>query len=263
MKKLKPFDKYEYYLRSVQSPEEDARFLAETYKEIRGKRAQIMSEDFCAAFALSCAWVKGSRNHQAICVDLDPEPIEYGKTHYLPKLSPAEQQRVKLVQADVLSGKLPQTDIIAALNFSYFCFKKRETLKKYFEASLARLKPGGILIVDCFGGPSCFEPNEHETEHRDFSYFWDQDTYNPITHEAMFYIHFKRVGEKKREKVFTYDWRLWTIAELRDIMAEVGFKKSIVYWEGTGKDGDGNGIFTPSEEGEDCEAWIAYIVGAK
>ena len=107
------------------------------------------------------------------------------------------------------------------------------------------------------------EPNEHETEHDDFSYFWDQDTYNPVTHEAMFYIHFKRRGEKKREKVFTYDWRLWGIAELKDILEEVGFSKSLVYWEGTDEDGDGNGEFTVTEEGEDCESWVAYIVGIK
>jgi hypothetical protein len=32
--------------------------------------------------------------------------------------------------------------------------------------------------------------------HKDFSYLWDQDSFNPITHEAMFYIHFKRKREK-------------------------------------------------------------------
>ena len=48
-------------------------------------------------------------------------------------------------------------------------------------------------------------------EEDDFSYFWDQDTYDPINNFAMFYIHFKRKGEKKIEKAFTYDWRMWTI----------------------------------------------------
>ena len=45
--------------------------------------------------------------------------------------------------------------------------------------------------MDCVGGSECYEANEEETDHEDdgFSYFWDQDSYNPITNEAQFYIH--------------------------------------------------------------------------
>ena len=43
--------------------------------------------------------------------------------------------------------------------------------------------------MDIFGGSECYEANEEETEHDDFSYFWDQDSYDPVTNEAMFYIH--------------------------------------------------------------------------
>lgn len=63
--------------------------------------------------------------------------------------------------------------------------------------------------------------------------------------------------------VFTYDWRMWSISELREIMDEVGFKETKVYWEGTNRLGGGNGVFSEVEKGEACLSWIAYIVGVK
>lgn len=96
-----------------------------------------------------------------------------------------------------------------------------------------------------------------------YSYYWDQDCFDPITNEAQFYIHFKRRGEAKRQEVFSYDWRMWSIPELRDLLVEVGFSATYVYWEGSDKNGEGNGIFTRAERGEECEAWVAYIVAAK
>ncbi len=68
---------------------------------------------------------------------------------------------------------------------------------------------------------------------------------------------------KKIEQVFTYDWRMWSIPEIRDIMHEVGFRKTHVYWEGTAKDGSGDGNFTRVDHGEACQSWIAYVVGEK
>jgi hypothetical protein len=263
MKAAPPFDKYEYYSKAVQSPDDDTEFLETTYKELAKRKPHVLGEDFCAAFSLCCSWVKRNKTHIAHAIDLDPEPLAYGKKNYLPKLSTDQQSRLHTYEANVLSKNLPKADVIAALNFSYFCLKQRSVLKSYIKTCLDRLTPKGILVMDCFGGPACSEPNEHETKYPGFSYFWDQDSFNPISHEAMFYIHFKRKGEKRRERVFTYDWRLWSIAELRDIMEEVGFSRSLVYWEGTAKSGEGNGIFTPSETGDDCESWVAYVVGQK
>ena len=56
---------------------------------------------------------------------------------------------------------------------------------------------------------------------------------------------------------------MWSLPELREILAEVGFKKTHVYWEGTTKSGEGNGVFTRTEKGEACESWIAYIAAEK
>ena len=69
---------------------------------------------------------------------------------------------------------------------------------------------------------------------------------------------------KKIEKVFTYDWRMWSIPELREMMRETGFRKTRVYWEGTARNGEGNGRCSASvDKGEECEAWIAYVIGER
>ncbi len=259
-----PFDKYEYYLKSVQSPETDAEFIDKAFKDLRKRKAISMREDFCGTYSLTCEWVKLGNKKQGIGVDLDPEPLEYGANHSAyQSLTAKQKKRVRILCDDVMNPKLPKADIVNAMNFSYSLFKKREELKVYFKNVYKTLNSDGMFILDCFGGSECQEENESETEHDDFSYFWDQDSFDPVTNEAQFYIHFKRKGEKKRKKVFSYDWRLWTIPELRELMQEVGFKETVVYWEGTDEDGDGDGVFTRTEVGEECDSWVAYVVGLK
>ena len=262
-KKNDSFDKYAYYLRSVQAPDSDVEFLRSTYRELRGKDPIALREDFCGTFSICCEWVKLNPKFKAFGVDLDSEPILYGLTHYLPQLSPKQRARVKIVQENVLNPGLPKADVIAAMNFSHFIFKERSMMKSYFHNCYGTLNSGGLLVADIFGGSRCQEANEESTPHRDFTYYWDQESFDPISHEAKFNIHFKLKGQKKLEKVFTYDWRMWTIPELREMMRETGFKKTHVYWEGTTRSGTGDGNFKATEKGEECEAWIAYVVGEK
>ncbi len=263
---LPAFDKYYYYSQSVQSIEADVEFIQRIYGEIHpGARAHSLREDFCGTFALASAWVEDGGANRSYGLDLDPEPLAYGKEHFFAQLTPEQQSRLDIRQANVLTSELPRVDIACALNFSYFIFKQREQLKQYFAKNFAALNPGGLFFLDCFGGPKCGEANEEETEDDElgYSYYWDQESYDPLTNEGLFYIHFKRQGEKKRERVFTYNWRLWSLPELRDILAEVGFPTSYVYWEGNDEEGDGNGEFTRVEQGEECDAWVAYIVAVK
>lgn len=265
------FDKYYYYHTSVQSPEFEADFLVKTFAEVRGYFPKKLREDFCGTYALSCEVAKLKVLQPSLSelkifgVDHDPEPLTYGKDHYESELSEEQRGTLCLQQANVLTGELPKAQLAFALNFSYFIFKKREVLKQYFQNAYNSLEKDGVLVLDCFGGSDCHEANEEETEHEDegFSYFWDQDSFNPVNNHAQYYIHFQREGEEKREKVFSYDWRLWSIAEIREILAEVGFVKSHVYWEGTDEDGEGDGNFSRTEVGEDCESWVSYLVAEK
>ena len=262
-KKLKPvFDKYELYRKAVQSAESDVEFIRDTYKELKKKSAHHLREDFCGTFALSTEWIKLNPRNTALGVDLDPEPMAYGREHYLKALKPEQQKQIKLIEGNVLEPHEATSDIVLAMNFSYFLFKSRELLRSYFKNVCDGLNTDGILIADCFGGKQCQAPIEDTSKRDGFTYYWDQDSFDPITNEAQFHIHF-RVGGVKVEKVFSYDWRMWTIPELREIMLEAGFKKTNVYWEGTAKDGSGNGVFSRTEVGESCDSWIAYIVAEK
>jgi hypothetical protein len=260
---VKDFDKYFYYREAVQGPEADVEFMRNAYRELRKKDPIVLREDFCGTFAISCEWAKLGSKYESYGVDLDMEPIHYGLSHYWPHLTASQQGRVHVHQDNVLNPGLPKADIICAMNFSHYVFKERNVMKSYFHNCHSTLNKDGILLVDAFGGSQCQTANEEETDHKSFRYFWDQVNFDPISNEALFYIHFKLKGSKKIEKVFTYDWRMWSIPELREMMSEVGFKTTHVYWEGTTRSGKGDGKFKRVTKGEECEAWIAYIVGEK
>ena len=92
------------------------------------------------------------------------------------------------------------------------------------------------------------------------TYTWHQKSFDPITHDASYGIHFKFKDGKVMKDAFTYDWRLWTIPEVRDAMKEAGFPESCVYWE-TEHKGEGTGEYIRMENGDNAYAWVAYIVG--
>ncbi len=258
-----PFDKYAFYSQAVQSADDDVRFYRKIYKQIRkGKKPVTLREDFCGAGAISCEWVKLDKENKSCGLDLDPEPMSYGRLNYISKLKNDEQNRIALIKKDVLSSDLPSADLAVALNFSYFFFKKREVLKRYFENVYKSLNYNGLFVLDIFGGTQCTDAIEDRTKHKNFTYYWDQKNFDPVTNEAYFEIHFRYKG-KKFESVFSYDWRMWSIQEIRELMLEVGFQSTKVYWEGTDKNGNGNAKFLAVEKGESCLSWIAYVAGIK
>lgn len=260
----KKFDKYDYYYRSVQSPDTDVEFLRDLYRELRGRSAKSLREDFCGTFAISCEWAKLHKTHEAYGIDIDPAPIQYGRDNYLTKLKPEEKKRVHIATASVLSDRLPATDIVAAFNFSHYIFKTRAELLKYFKGCYRHLKRDGILVVDAFGGKLCHSSNIEKTRHPGFVYEWEQESFNEIDHHAIFHINFKIKGEAKtRKHVFSYDWRMWTLPELQDVMREAGFKDIGVYWEQSDASGEGSGDFIRQDRSDECDAWVAYVVGGK
>ena len=66
------------------------------------------------------------------------------------------------------------------------------------------------------------------------------------------------------EKAFSYDWRLWTLPEIREILDEAGFTEVTIYWEGTDEEcNEGDGVVEPAETGDADPGWICYIVAQK
>jgi hypothetical protein len=264
-------NKYALYEASVQSPDVSIEWYVKIFKELRGIYPKFLREDFCGTFALSCEWVKRNRNNRAIGLDLDPEPLEYGKTHHLAKLKPEQRSRMKVFKKNVLERTSPGADVIMAGNFSFFCFQERKTLMKYLRTCVASLKPKqGILVLEMAGGPGMIQKmKEQRTIKRKSSpvtYIWDQRSFNPITRNAHYSIHFKFNKGPHRGKImkhaFTYDWRVWTIPEVRDAMAEAGFSRSVVFWEASHK-GNNTGEYLQTEDGDNAFSWIAYVVGLR
>lgn len=257
-KAKKAFNRHYYYEKSVQNVEFDVEFLRDQYKHFRKKAPRTLREDFCGTGALMCEWVKDHQDNVAFGYDLDPEPVDYGKENHLSKLTPEQQGRVTYHLENVLDGK-KKADVIAAFNFSYFIFKKRKELLEYFKRVRASLNDDGVFFLDLFGGPESQTLQEEETEHEGFSYIWDLDYFDAITNDCRFYIHFD-VNGKRHEKAFTYEWRMWGMQELRDILEDAGFSKTYGYWEEDDDEDDGgNGNFYLSESEENCDAWVTYI----
>jgi len=255
-------DKHRLYEKAVQCAEAEIDFVSDTFKALRKRQARLLREDFCGTANSSCEWVRRRPAHRAVSIDLDPEVLAWGREHNITALTRGAQRRIKLVCDDVMKAKTDPVDVVLAMNFSYWLFKSRETLCRYFRRVYDGLVQDGVFFLDAFGGFEAFREMEESTEYDDFTYIWDQAHYNPITGDYICKIHFTFADGSRLKNAFIYDWRLWTLPELMELLAEAGFKPTI-YWEGTDENNEGNGIFTPTRQGEADAGWIAYIVAEK
>ena len=261
----KTADKYVLYQQAVQSAEQDIEFLIDTYKSLRNKNPKHFREDFCGTCLLSGYWAQRGGDYTTESYDIDPEPLQWGLENNLKPLGKIAD-RVVQYQEDARNPSRKAPDVRCAQNFSYWIFKQRAEMLDYFKGVYEDLADDGIFVCDLHGGPESMQELEEETEMDDesFTYVWDQDSINPITGEARLHIHFRFPDGTEMRDAFTYDWRLWGLAELRDILLEAGFANADCYWEGTDEDGEsGDGIFTKSEVGEACLSYVAYLVATK
>lgn len=264
-------DRYVLYGLSVQEPANEAEFFTKTYKAINGRAPRILREDFCGTHAVCCEWIKLHAENVAYGVDLDPEPLAWGKENLQPQLDDEQRSRLALYEDDVRSPAEVKADVLAAQNFSFFLFKTRDALRDYFAQARANLADDGIMVMDMMGGSDC-----HIEDHEDvrtietdvkgfkkFKYIWEQKRFNPITADALFHIHFRFKDGSELDKAFTYDWRFWTLPEVTELLIEAGFSDATVYWEETDEDGEETGEFAPATEGPADPSWIAYVVAKK
>ena len=96
-----------------------------------------------------------------------------------------------------------------------------------------------MFFLDAFGGPDASDLTKEKTKIDGFTYIWEQAEFEPVTRRILCHIHFKFPDGSKIKRAFTYDWRLWTLPELRELLIEAGFARVRVYWEGD--DGEGGG----------------------
>ena len=185
-----------------------------------------------------------------------------------PSWTRLSKSRVRLLEQDVRKRNRPQADVLAAQNFSFWYFKTRAEVIDYFKTARANLAAEGIMVMDMMGGSECYQEDHVDKRtikkgKKGFKYHWYQARFDPISADATFYIHFKFADGSKLEKAFEYQWRFWTIPEVREMLAEAGFKESHVYWEREDEDGEGDGTWGRCVEAPSDPSWICYIVAVK
>ncbi len=263
----KTADRHILYGESVQNVESEVDFVTQTFQTLRGRPATKAREDFCGTANTCCEWVRRGDNMTAVGVDLDRPTLDWAIEKNLPRLTDDQRKRVQLLERDVCdAGKEGQgADVVLAMNFSYWIFKTRDELRSYFRSVRDSMVEDGVFFLDFYGGSEAMTECEEVREQEGFDYIWDQASYDPISGTMLCHIHFKFRDGTKMKRAFTYEWRVWTLPEIREILAEAGFARSTVYWEGEDPDNpeEGNGEFTPREVGDADLAFICYIVAEK
>lgn len=257
-------DKYDLYLRSVQVADHETMMFSRFYRSAYGAAPKTLREDFCGTAAICADWVSGRPDRWAIGVDLDPEPLAWGMEHNIAPLSARARERVSLVRGDVRTLKSPPVDVLAAQNFSFFVFKDRPGLLQYFKAAYANLAKKGVFVLDMLGGGDVQKEGDEEVRKlKGFTYVWEQVRFDPISAECLFRIHFRFNDGSSLSPAFEYDWRLWTLPEVRELLTEAGFPKVEIYWEGSTRSGGGDGKWRRAKSAESDPAWVAYVVAIK
>jgi SAM-dependent methyltransferase len=257
-------DRHELYEESVQNAEFETDFVAGIYRNLRGAEARSLREDFCGTANAACEWVRKHPANTAVGVDLDPEVLSWGRRRHVERLKPRQAARISLLNKDVLHVDTEPVDIALAMNFSYWCFKSRSLLHEYFRKVHRSLNKDGIFFLDAYGGYEAYEELEEETEYDDFTYVWDQAQYDPVTGHMKTHIHFRFADGSSLSPAFSYDWRLWSLPEIRELLEEAGFGKVTVYdqiWDYALDEATDE--FEPVEQMDADPAWVVYIAAEK
>ena len=267
-------DRHVLYEAAVQDVDFDLSFIQRIYRQLRGGAPCLLREDFCGTARLACEWVRRRSKRRAWAVDLSAGTLAWARRNHLPYLGDAAD-RVTLIRADVRRSRTPPVDVVAALNCSYWVFHTRPQVLDYFERVRRSLRPGGLLVLDAFGGEGCMRAL---IEHRrvrgrrtyagervaPFTYTWEHKSFNPVDHHLLAYIHFKPDGHRALPRAFKYDWRMWSLPEIQELLREAGFRDALVYVQGW--DSEKNqplSVFRRRGRFENQEAWLANLVGVK
>ncbi|MEN0020411.1 MAG: hypothetical protein AAF747_05970 [Planctomycetota bacterium] len=282
--------KHDLYELCVVSP----RHLVPMLRAVHAKSPTILAEDFAGTASLCDRWVQDIPGSTAIGVDLDRETL-----HYHPIEGEEPSPGVIKICCDVMNPNLldeescPPADVLHAGNFSIGYMHTREALLAYMQHAKQRLRPGGVFVCDTYGGESTFLIGNVLREHRIVGkpedlppglrahlakrvvYTWEQREADPTTGRVLDVCHFRietDIGtggsgvakiEAEFEDAFVYDWRLWSVPELRDALTEAGYSSVDVYAKlPDAQDDEGNVYLEPVRCGDDLdESFVVMVVG--
>lgn len=281
---LNPLQCYEL---CVQSPRHVVNFL----HALHGHVPRVLREDFCGTAAVSRRWVRDGLNdgddRRAICIDLDPAALAYARdaardadipcrewSNSAPR--PPGRCEIVLARGDCVGKDAPLAsegcDAIFVGNFSIGYIHRRTDLCAYLRRSLDRLRRGnagfggGVFVCDTYGGAGAFRlggiRRRHVSPGREVVlYEWVHEKADALTSmvENSISLRVEEDGQIVQEypRAFTYRWRLWSIAELREAMSEVGFTSTSVYSEINVAPGETPQAVGEGELGEDWTVCVA------
>jgi predicted RNA methylase len=232
---------------------------------VHGQSPRTLREDFSGSGALCRGWISLDPRARAIAIDSDPEPLARLKDH----------AAIRTVVKDVMKAD-DKADIVAATNFPVGYWHTRDNLLAYLKHARTCLNRKGVLVCDTYGGADAFiAPRETSAILRAadglrVKYTFEQVSADAATGRVIDALHFRipaQRGFKARtiRDAFVYDWRLWSIPELRDAMLEAGFRSVEVYDRlGDALDQDGNAYvrpLTPDDRLDDN--YVVYVAGRK
>ena len=267
-------DHHVLYEAAVQDVDFDLGFFQRIYRRLRGRRFTHLREDFCGTARLACEWVRRGSDRVASAVDLNAATLDWSRRNHLPWIGGAAA-RLRLVRGDVRGASGPPADVVAALNCSYWVFKRRAELVDYFRHARRHLRPRGLLFLDSFGGEGAMKALIESRRVRGartyagervppFTYIWEQKSFNPVDHHLLSHIHFRLESGRQIRRAFTYDWRLWTLPEIDEALRAAGFADVHVYVQAWDEDRNQPlNIYRRRGRFENQEAWLAYIVGVR
>lgn len=251
----KSADKYALYEQSVQAPDLEVDFVLRTFQRLRKRAPVRLREDFAGSACFAKEWVLRRKDHTAEARDLDPAVLAWAREQHVNKLKPEVAERLELKLEDVRTPSADAFDVVVAYNYSFMTFKTRDALRAYFKAVHQSLAKDGVLFMDLLGGSTSQQVSLEPRRMKGFTYIWEQESFDPIHNDFQAHIHFSFPDGSKIERAFSYDWRLWQIVEIRELLAEAGFASSIAFWE------DDQGNFRPKEKVENQPSWNVMILG--
>lgn len=253
--KHRSLDKFDLYTLCVQDPPRMVEFLA----AVHGGSPLTLRDDFAGPGAIARAWASQSTRHRGIAVDLDAFPLAKAKGAV----------RVKRVIADVCKVN-DKSDVICALNFGVCELHQRRDLLGYFSQARRTLHTGGALVCDLYGGSDSFRRSTTRKTIRidartTVKYAWVQEGGDAATGRVHNRIHFavhRDTRITKFQNAFLYDWRLWSIPEVRDAMLESGFRSVELHDRlGAARDADGRLHVRPVQDDEALDdPFVVYVV---
>ncbi len=294
----RPPHKLLLYRHAVQEPEAEVAFLHRAYVHHRrrggGLEPVLLREDFAGTAAVAAAWVGLGPDHQAMAIERHGPTLRWADRHSRRPLGNRAED-LHLIEADVVEVASPRVDIICALNFSSFIYHDRPQMRNYLRHARRALRRDGILVLDVFGGPDAMRPGLRWRRVEPaagsglapFACCWEQRRYDAVTGRIDCRVHFSGIADEAeragsaafttRRSAFRYDWRLWTLAELNELMQEAGFASAAIWTAPLAPEPDrssggagtspahclARGSFSPVTKFPNREGWLAYIVGLK